>query len=191
MEENSVKIYIDESGSFVATGKDNAFSVALSFCIKDQYRQKISKEIERLKESNGLKNADEVKIHQLSEKSIYQFICSLEQYQGIANASVLYLSQTSAEVITQHKKELANKIIANKDRMLYEQGKKNIEELYQYCMKLPPQLYAQFFTQIELCTRTVYMAINYYIQHDPYCIQEFNLFGSYSSKLASKLKSNT
>jgi len=184
-----MKIYIDESGVFLPTEKESAFSVVLSYSILERERFEIAKQLKNMKINAGFKSNQEIKISRLNEIDVYKFICRLNAFDSTANACVMYMTNSELPDIINHRNEQAELIVANIDKMKYETGKEGLRILKNYCLGLSPQLYAQFTAQMDLTYRTVHSNIPYYIQRDPYCLQRFEW--TFDAKAIEKTKFET
>lgn len=166
-----MKIYVDESGSFLPAFKNNAWSTVLAYVSPESDRRAIDRLIRGLRAE--FSHRAEVKLRDLSEARFAQFVRDLSQLRGIAFAVAVDSNHHTYQLLRQHQNEQANKVIKHIDKMRFAEGRRGLQALSEAILGLPIQLYVQLICQVELFGKVIGLSTTYYAQRQPSVIGSF------------------
>jgi hypothetical protein len=166
-------IYIDESGSFVCTENPDAWSVVVAYVSYSSQRKKLFRILAGLKIKCGKKVRDEVKLRDINEINLKWFLNELSMLNGIMFCVATDASLIDNEVIIEHRRIQAEKIIEHVDKMHHETMKDSIRNLSESIVGLSPQLYLQLVSQFTLINDVINRSSLYYSQKKPAALGGF------------------
>ena len=166
-------IYIDESGSFVQSLSTNSWNVVAAYVVPEATRRRAEALLRELKLSAKRLHGDEVKLKDLTEAQLESFLTSLGKLDSTLFVSCIDLGSQDPIAISAHKSSQAEKIRANKPRMIYAEGRELIEDLASRVERLSPQLYTQMVVQTDLLDQVYRASTLYYAQRIPATLSSF------------------
>ncbi|WP_427183768.1 DUF3800 domain-containing protein [Bordetella bronchialis] len=164
-------IFVDESGTFAFTDKENAWCTVAGYVLPESGRRRLDSLLSDLRLKHGA--GREVKLGTLPESAFIKFLIDLEKLGGIAFAVAVDISLHRREQIQRHQLMQVEKIRQNIDKMLYEEGRRAIAEFAEEIIGLPPQLYTQLVLQVELVHTVLKLAPLYFVQREPVSLANF------------------
>ncbi|ROL68482.1 hypothetical protein BK634_11800 [Pseudomonas chlororaphis] len=167
-------IFIDESGTFVFTPIEAAWSAVAAVVIPEKSLDEVRRALCDFKEENEGPPAEELKLGKLKdEMSYFRLLGRLERANctlcGVATDAHL---NTPAAIAT-HKEGSVRAILNNKEKMKYEEGRELIQSAANQLRNLSDQLYIQLFCQVELMRMVLQQSLIYYPQNDPATLSAF------------------
>ncbi len=168
-----MNIYIDESGSFVSAPNRGAWNVVAAYVSPELARKKLEAALRALKDRTKIPRTQEVKLFQVDERAIIDFLRLLEPLSGILFCTATDAGLNTAEVIRRHQETQVREIRKNLPRMKYEDGRQGVEFLATQVDLLSPQLYAQLMSQVSLLHELLSRTITYYAQRIPGTLSAF------------------
>lgn len=164
-------IFVDESGTFTLTDRENAWCSIAAFVLPESKRRPLDALVSDLRFKHGAGN--EVKLGAIPEESFVKFLTDLEKLGGIAFALAVDVSLHRRDEIQRHHQIQVDKIRQNIDRMKYEGGRRAVADLADEISALPLQLYTQLILQVELVHTVLQYAPLYYVQRQPLALAHF------------------
>ncbi|MGF6408368.1 DUF3800 domain-containing protein [Paraburkholderia sp. MM5482-R1] len=164
-------IFVDESGTFTLTDKENAWCTIAAFVLPERKRRALDALVAelRLRHGAGL----EVKLGVIPEDDFVKFLADLSKLGGMAFAVAVDVSLHRRDEIQRHQQIQVDKIRQNIDRMKYEGGRRGVADLADEISELPLQLYTQLILQVELVYTVLQYAPLYYVQREPVALANF------------------
>jgi hypothetical protein len=166
-------IYIDESGSFVCTENPNAWNVVAAYVTYSSQRKQIIKILTKLKIKSKKQVNDEVKLKDVNESDLKWFLQQLSNLDGTMFVVATDASVINNQIIEEHRRIQANKIVEHIDKMHYDSMKDSLRELSSAVEGLSPQLYLQLMSQFTLINDIINRATLYYSQKHPFSLGSF------------------
>ncbi len=168
-----MKIYIDESGSFVNAPVKNSWNIVAAYVMPEVDTRKVKELLRRFKVSSGHKASDEVKLKNVSEEEYCKFLLKLNQLKGISFCVATDAGLNSDEALAAHQAGQVEGILKNKDKMYYEAGKESVQDYADKTAGISPQLYAQLYCQVALINIIINRGINYFAARFPGSLSKF------------------
>jgi len=168
-----VFIYIDESGSFVPSPSANSWNVVAAYVVPEGARKRAEAVLRQLKLSIGRRYSDEIKLKDLSEAQLEDFVSNLGGLDSVLFVACIDLGLQAPDAIASHKRNQVERIRANVPRMVYPEGRALIEDLANRVDRLSPQLYTQMVAQIDLLDQVYRSSTLYYAQRAPATLSSF------------------
>lgn len=162
-----LKIYIDESGSFVPAEDQGSWSVTAALTMAAPDERRCKKAITKLKVKSGAKHSEEIKLKDVSEKYYLEFLAELRKTECSLFAVAIDVAAQTAEQVEVHREGQALKIEESIDKMIHPEGADSVRKLAAQVRSLSPQLHLQLVCQIELMADIVQKSILYYVQRSP------------------------
>lgn len=169
-----IKIYIDESGSFVPAVAKGAWSVTAALVMTAPDERRCKEAIRQLKVKSGAKHNDEIKLKHVSEQHYLEFLADLSIADCALFAVATDASSQTAKQVEEHREGQALKIEENVDKMIHSEGADAVRKLAAQVRRLSPQLHLQLVCQIELMADIVRKSILYYVQRSPRQLNSFS-----------------
>ena len=166
-------IYIDESGSFVLAPSENSWNVIAAYAVPESNRKHCEAALRKLKISTGYSYDNEIKLKNLTESQISDFLDSLASLEAVVFASCIDLGMQDIESVSAHQASQVEKIRVNKSRMIYEEGRALIDDLANRVESLPAQLYTQMVVQVDLLDQVYRSSTLYFAQRIPATLSSF------------------
>ncbi|HFF6158313.1 TPA: DUF3800 domain-containing protein [Stenotrophomonas maltophilia] len=166
-------IYVDESGTFAHSTKSDSWCIVAGYVVPEIARKAVEETLSLLKRQLGRGFQDEVKLKDLSEANLKRFLGELGQVEGSLFVSAIDLGSQDAAAVLAHQRKQVQSVRANRQKMLYEEGRASIDDLSGRLEHLSPQLYTQMVTQIDLLDQVFRMATLYYVQRIPATLGSF------------------
>jgi Protein of unknown function (DUF3800) len=168
-----VNIYIDESGSFVSAPNPGAWNVVAAFVSPESGRAQVERALMQLKRKLGYPPTSEIKLNQIDESSLIEFIANLR-----ISRSILFCTATDAGVNTDqavcaHKSGQVGNIRDNIPRMRHPGGRQGLTILSDEIERTSNQLYVQLVCQVHLLYEVINRSINFYAQRIPGTLSAF------------------
>ncbi|KWW35558.1 uncharacterized protein DUF3800 [Cupriavidus metallidurans] len=164
-------IFVDESGTFTLTDKENAWCTIAAFVLPESKRRPLEALVSDLRFKHGA--GREVKLGAIPEGDFIKFLTDLEKLGGVAFALAVNVSMHRRDEIQHHHEMQVDKIRQNIDRMKYEGGRRAVADLADEISALPLQLYTQLVLQAELVHTVLQYAPLYYVQREPVALAHF------------------
>ena len=166
-------IFIDESGSFVNSTKNDSWNTISAYMCPEYEQKKIRNLIRALKKSVAANSNYEIKLRNIKESVYFEFLTGLSSLSG-----VLYVVATDAglnqpENIIEHQLMQAEEIVKHKEKMIYHSARGGLQDLSERVATLSPQLYVQLQCQIKLISRIILSGILYFVQRAPMHLGRF------------------
>ena len=168
-----MNIYIDESGSFVSAQSRGAWNVVAAFVAPESSRSKIDASLKRLKLKLAQSPTSEVKLNQIDEQTLADFLRELSRTQSLLFCTATDAGINTNEVISAHKAAQVRKIREGIPRMRYPEGRQGVEILANQVECVSNQLYVQLVCQVNLLYEVLSRSINYYAQRIPGTLSAF------------------
>ncbi|HHT8903084.1 TPA: DUF3800 domain-containing protein [Burkholderia cenocepacia] len=164
-------IFIDESGTFSFSDKENAWCAIAAFVVPESKRRPLDALVSKLRFTHGA--GAEVKLGAIPEDDFVKFLTELRILGGIVFSVAVDVSLHRRDEIQCHQELQVAKIRKNIDHMLYEGGRRAVTDLADKISALPLQLYTQLVLQAELVHTVVKYATAYYVQREPIALAHF------------------
>ncbi|WP_183153800.1 DUF3800 domain-containing protein [Stenotrophomonas maltophilia] len=166
-------IYVDESGSFVSATRGDSWCVVAGYVVPEVARKRVELSLGLLKRRLGRGIQDEVKLKDLSEANLKDFLGELGKLEATLFISAIDLGHQDPEAVVSHQKKQVASVRANRPKMLHEEGRASIDDLSGRLERLSPQLYIQMVAQIDLLDQVFRMTTLYYAQRVPAALSSF------------------
>lgn len=168
-----LKIYIDESGSFVRTEKPASWNAIAALVVTESARAALCKAIGELKRSSGKLGAKEVKLPGVPEDVYFRFIARLIDADCLLFTIATDAGLNTIESVSRHQAGQVAKIREHLHKMIYPSGREGVELLAKQVEGLSRQLYVQLFCQVQLMYDVLAGAVNYFAQRHPVTLRAF------------------
>lgn len=168
-----MKIFIDESGSFVNAPKIGSWNVVSAFVMSDDSLNGIERVLFKLKAEIGVEPNCELKLKDVPEDLYCRFLEDVNIKGAIMFTVATDSGRNSRRVVIEHRKTQVGKILEHIGKMRSSEGRDSLELLASQVSKLSPQLYLQMRCQIELMIDVVSTAITYFAQISPKTLSSF------------------
>ncbi|HFG1552710.1 TPA: DUF3800 domain-containing protein [Vibrio cholerae] len=168
-----MKIYIDESGSFVNAPNQNSWNCVLAYVMPETETRKIRELLRSFKVGSGHKATDEVKLKNVSEEQYCDFLQKLHGLKGVAFCVATDSGFNTDEALAEHQRGQVKAVLKNKEKMIHEAGKQSVQSYADKIAGISPQLYAQLHCQIVLINIVINRAINYFAARYPKTLSNF------------------
>lgn len=168
-----MKIYIDESGSFVNAPNKNSWNCVLAYVMPETETREMRELLRRFKVSSGHKATDEVKLKNVSEKQYCYFLEELLELKGVAFCVATDSGLNTDETLAEHQRGQVEAVLKNKEKMIHEAGKQSVQSYADKIAGVSPQLYVQLRCQIVLINIVINRAINYFAARYPKTLSNF------------------
>ncbi|MCG9559645.1 DUF3800 domain-containing protein [Vibrio lentus] len=168
-----MKIYIDESGSFVNAPDVNSWNTVVAYAVPETETRKIRELLRLFKVRTGHKATDEIKLKNVDEAQYCDFLKDLNQLKGVAFCVATDSGCNTHKALAEHQTEQTKAVLKNKDKMIYESGKAGVQEYADKMAGISPQLYAQLYCQTALINIVINRAINYFAARFPRTLSKF------------------
>lgn len=166
-------IYVDESGTFVKAPTRGSWNVVAALVVPEGTRKPIGELLRRLKVSAGRSSADELKLKDLTEGQVRDFIDNLARLNATLYASCIDSGLEDAQSASAHRQGQVDKILANAPKMIYPEGRASIEDLAGRVGRLSDQLYTQMVVQMDVLDQVYRASTLYYVQRVPATLSTF------------------
>ncbi len=164
-------IFVDESGTFAHTKRENAWCTVAAFVLPESKRRPLDRLLSAMRFRHG--GGQEVKLGAISERDFITFLNNLERLGGVAFAVATDVSLHRIAAIQRHQEGQVEAIRKNLGKMLYEEGRQAVSSLADEIASLPLQLYTQLVLQTELFHTVLRWAPFYYAQRLPAALANF------------------
>lgn len=144
-----------------------------AYVVPEADRRRVERILRDMKLACGQSHSDEVKLKDLKEPQLKRFLHGLRELDSTLFISAIDLGTQSSAAIAEHQAIQVEKIMVNKPRMLYEEGRALIEDLASRVERLSPQLYIQLVVQVDLVDQVYRSTTLYYSQRIPATIGVF------------------
>lgn len=144
-----------------------------AYVVPEVDRRRLERVLRELKLSCGRSHSDEVKLKELTEPQLKEFLRRLRELESTLFISAIDLGKQSSTSISQHQTIQVEKIRVNEPRMLYEEGRALIKDLASRVEQLSPQLYTQLVVQVDLLDQVYRSTTLYYSQRIPATLGAF------------------
>jgi len=168
-----MRIFIDESGSFVPTTNAGSWCVVAAYVAPEDILKRVDSALHNLKLACGKADSDEVKLNDVNEPNYIAFLQQLSGLAGTLYCSASEMSSATIEDIERHRDQQARRIVAHIHTMKYEEGKESYTKASAQVGKLSAQLYLQLVCQIEVLHQVIDRAVLYYVQRRPQTLRQF------------------
>ena len=168
-----MNIFVDESGTFVSAPRPNSWNVVAAYVTPEFERRRIEKALAELHRDIGVRESQEIKLRDASERDYFKFLASLGELRGVAFAVVSDASIYSDADIVQHRDGQAAKVVEHIDVMQFESGRRGLQALSEQISALAPQLYIQLQCQVQLIFSIMRLATLYFVQTNPKTLGNF------------------
>jgi hypothetical protein len=169
-----MEILIDEAGTFaIKDAPENSWCVVAAYASPETEKRKYESILKGLKRAENKKESEEIKLHQVSEKSFIQFLEKMNGLNGVLLCTATDSGLNYVDLVQKHQKTQASSMLKNIDEMKYESGKDAVRYLTSQLENLPAQLYIQLACQIQLMYSFVIRGICYFVQREPNSLMNF------------------
>lgn len=165
--------FIDESGSFAEAARRGAWNVVAAYVIPERSQTAAKSVLATLKNSVGYSKTKEIKLNDLTELQYQAFLRELQKLPGCMFGAATDAGLNQAALVIEHRDNQAVNIRNNVPRMLYESGKRSVEQLASDLASLSPQLYVQLQCQVRLVDDVLRRGMLYFVQRDPVTLGRF------------------
>jgi hypothetical protein len=164
-------IFVDESGTFTFTDKENAWCAISAFVLPESKRRSLEMLVSQLRFKYGA--GREVNLGAIPEAAYITFLTDLSKLGGMAFAVAVDVSLHRREQIELHQQMQTRKIAEHIDKMIYAEGRRGVTDLASEISALPLQLYTQLVLQVELVYSVLQHAPLYYVQRESVALANF------------------
>ncbi|MDI1360607.1 hypothetical protein [Methylotenera sp.] len=171
-----MNIYIDESGTFVNAVSLGSWNVVSAYVAPEGIRTKLERVLNILKQHCREESFKEVKLYQIPEEALLEFLRGLSQLNGLLFCTATDAGLNTNQEVTFHKAGQVQSIRKNIPNMLYPEGKAMVSSLANDVEAMPIQLYVQLTCQVQLIYEVISRSINYYAQRTPGTLSSFRWF---------------
>jgi hypothetical protein len=168
-----VNIFVDESGSFVASDKPESWNVVVGVATSESSRRKLTASLNALRASAGANPNEEVKLGRIDERQLLQFLTSLQQPGLVLFAVATDTGENTLDRVCEHQAAHVADTRSAVAEMHFDGGKKALADLANRIESLPAQLYVQLICQVGLFEDIISRSINYFVQRQPKTLREF------------------
>ncbi len=161
-----MRIYIDESGTFVGAGKPSSPSIVGALVIPDHRHDALMRQYRRLRRSLPKEN-DEVKGRLLNEGQLNQVVTLLRSCDALFFANLIEMGLHSTEGLERQRAGGAEGLVRNLTDEIHPDVHKAFHELKARLEKLPLQLYVQGTVLNQLLAQILGEATAYWAQRRP------------------------
>lgn len=144
-----------------------------AYAVPEATRKRVELVLRDLKLACGCSYSDEVKLRDVKELQLKQFLHRLRELESTLFISGIDLGAQSSAAIAEHQAIQVKKIRINRPRMRYEEGRVLIEDLASRVERLSPQLYTQLVVQVDLLDQVYRSTTLYYSQRIPATLGAF------------------
>lgn len=169
-----MRIFIDESGSFVYADDHNAWSTVGALVILDEAMGAAESALQQFKIENGCSPNEELKLGKVGdEMSYFRLLNQLAQLNCTLYGLATNAHLNTPEAVRTHKTLSAQALVKHIDKMVHQSMKESIQGASEQVLRLSDQLYIQFSCQIRLMHYVVSQAVTYYVQVSPESLGSF------------------
>lgn len=168
-----MKIFIDESGSFVNALSKNSWNTVVAYICPESDTRKTREVLRKFKINLGHKYTDEVKLKNITEQQYLDLLVILNQLKGVVFCVATDSGLNSNNTIKSHQESQVQGILKNKEKMIHESGKDAIQNMADIVANLSSQLYVQLYCQTTLMYEIISRSITYFIQRTPKNLAHF------------------
>lgn len=168
-----MNIFVDESGSFVASDKPESWNVVVGVATAESSRRNLTRSLAALRASAGANPNEEVKLGRIDERQLLRFLTSLQQPGLVLFAVATDAGENSLERVRQHQEAHVADTRSAIARMHFDSGKCALADLASRIESMPAQLYVQLICQVGLFEDIISRSINYFVQRQPKTLREF------------------
>lgn len=144
-----------------------AFNSIAAYMSPENDRLTLRRILSSLKRSAGASVNSEIKLKHLTEQQFFDFLRLLSRLSGALYAVATDAGLNQPAAIEKHKAEQAAKIVAHKDKMLYQTARDGLQALSERVASLAPQLYVQLHCQVNLIEAVIKDGVLYFVQRTP------------------------
>ncbi|HAU1297444.1 TPA: DUF3800 domain-containing protein [Legionella pneumophila] len=171
-----MKIYIDESGSFVIAPHIDSWNIVGALVIPEADDRKLTYILNKLKIANNAKFTDELKLKMISEPLYFKFLEEIKSLKGKVICVATDGGLIENSFVKNHQEKQASFIVENIDLLLHQSMRDGVQELATKLIDLSTQLYVQLLCMVELKLDVLHKAISYYVQRVPMTLSKFKWF---------------
>ena len=168
-----MKIYIDESGSFVDANHVDSWNVVGAFVITEADDKQLQLILRNLKLASGFKFSDEIKLHQIKESLYFEFLTALSSLKGRAICVATDAGLNESDFVINHKKKQVALMVEHIDLLEFQCAKDHVQNMASKLITFPPQMYCQLMCHIHLMLDVLHKTILYYEQRVPMTLSTF------------------
>lgn len=168
-----MNIFVDESGSFVASDKPESWNVVVGIATSESSRRNLTRSLEALRASVGANPNEEVKLGRTDERQLLRFLTSLQQPGLVLFAVATDAGENTLERVRDHQAAHVADTRSAIARMHFDGGKRALADLANRIESMPAQLYVQLICQVGLFEEIISRSINYFVQRQPKTLREF------------------
>lgn len=171
-----MKIYIDESGSFVTAPHLDSWNIVGAFVVPEADDRKLPNILNKLKIANNAKFTDELKLKMISEPLYFKFLEEIKSLGGRVICVATDGGLIENDFVKNHQEKQASYIVENIALLLHQSMREGVQDLATKLMDLSTQLYVQLLCMVELKLDVLHKAISYYVQRVPMTLSRFKWF---------------
>jgi len=168
-----MKIFIDESGSFIAGKGRHNFSCVGALMIPSTKLDRIYKDFKEISLNWPRNDKEEIKGTSLSEEQISNIARILRRHDSLLEVVVIDLNAESPKGLELHKKAQAEKFTRYLTDEFHPNLVQEIQALRQKLENLSMPLYIQAIMLTKLISRSAYHSTLYYAQRKPAELRNF------------------
>jgi Protein of unknown function (DUF3800) len=168
-----MNIFIDESGTFVDTDKDDSWNCVAAYVVPEFETRKYRNTLGILKRKSGFSIREEIKLKQTTEENYFKFLSELNKYSGVLFCVATDSGKNHIDDIKYHQKMQVDGTLVNVPKMHYQGGKDALTLLAKQLSDLSPQLYVQLHCQVSLIYDIVNRGKLYFVQRYPKSLSRF------------------
>ena len=168
-----MNIFIDESGSFVSAPTVGSWNSIVAYVTPEFERRRMSDVLLNLKRSAGVSHKTELKLRAVRDRDYFNFLRALAPLGGILFSVATDAGLNQDAEIEDHRTNQAERIIRHKDKMIYESGRRSLQDLSDSMKSLSPQLYVQLQCQLILVSAVIRYGTLYFVQRYPRTLGRF------------------
>lgn len=164
-------IYLDEAGTFAATGSQGSFSLVAGYVVPEISRPQVTKTLRHFKVANGFRFDTEVKRRDVNEVAYFKLLEDLSAINAVAFA--VATDSATNETADQHQAAQVQIILANEPKMNFPEGRRMVREVAGSVEALSLQQYIEINCRTRLVWTIVRSASLYYAVRIPATLSAF------------------
>ena len=168
-----MNIFVDESGSFVSASKEGSWNSIVAYMAPEFERRRLDDALKNLKRAARATPKRELKIRDVLEEDYFMFLRRLGRLNGTLFSVATDAGLNTDLEIRHHRTNQADRIIAHKEKMLHESGRRSLQSLSDQVRNLSPQLYIQLQCQVLLISSVIRYGTLYFAQRYPKSLGRF------------------
>jgi hypothetical protein len=166
-------IFIDESGSFVASNTPGGWCVVAAYVVPERSRTKAEAALTALKRASDRHATEEIKLKDVPEAAYLAFLNRLDLLDGTLYCTAVDSGTLNTTDVAYHQQRQVDGLNENIPRIRHPVGRAGHQHAADRFASLSPQLYLQIVCQYNLVFHLLSQALLYYVQRTPATLGRF------------------